>query len=97
MAENSNHVFSNSEIVDMHLIYDLVYCNSLNAKSLTRSMLPCHKTFSTIHCCLCETRSLQVNKHRKSGCPHLIKNIEFEEDILNEISNNLTKVLANWP
>lgn len=91
-----NHYFSNVEMTDMHLMYGLANCNSREARRLYQQKfpnrtLPCHVTFQKIHQRLRETGSLSPMKVGKSGRPLVVRNPEFEEAVLDEISNHPEK------
>lgn len=96
MADNHNHRFTNLEMADMHLMYGLANCNSMEARRLYQDkfpnrVLPCNKTFQAIHERLVETGSLEPKKVGRSGRPRLVRTPEFEEGVLNDISNHPEK------
>lgn len=67
MENNEIHNFTNSEMADMHLMYGLANCSGTEARRLYQErfpnrVLPCNKTFSTIHRRLAETGSFSHQK-----------------------------------
>lgn len=97
MAGN-HHAFSNSEMADMHLMYGLAECNSLEAKRLYEQhfpnrVAPCHKTFSAIHARLSENGSFSRNGYA-AGRPRSVRTIQLEENVLNDVTNHPEKSTA---
>lgn len=83
--------FTNTEMANMHFIYGLANGNAEEARRIYQDrypniVIPCAKTFRTLHARLCETGSL--NKRKGSGRPTTVDTPELEEAILDEIEEN---------
>jgi hypothetical protein len=91
--------FTNHEMTDMHFIYGLANGNAEEARRIYQDrypyrVIPCAKTFRTLHARLCETGSF--NKNMGGGRPETITTPELEEAILDAIeedpSNSIRKI-----
>lgn len=91
-----HHQYTNSEMADMHLMYGLANCNSMEARRLYQNrfpdrVLPNHQTFQAIHQRLSETGSFKPQKSGKSGRNRSVRTPDFDEAVLNEIENHPEK------
>lgn len=96
MENNEIHNFTNSEMADMHLMYGLANCSGTEARRLYQErfpnrVLPCNKTFSTIHRRLAETGSFSHQKTGNSGRQVSVRTPELEESILDVIADHPNK------
>lgn len=96
MENNEIHNFTNSEMADMHLMYGLANCSGTEARRLYQErfpnrVLPCNKTFSTIHRRLAETGSFSHQKTGNSGRQVSVRTPELEEAILDVIADHPNK------
>lgn len=94
--EGNVHAYSYSELADMHLMYGLGRCNSTEARRLYQEnfpnrICPSARFFATIHQRLSETGSLKSKEHSNAGRPRSTRTVDFEELVLNEISENPEK------
>ncbi|KAL7648032.1 UNVERIFIED_CONTAM: hypothetical protein RMT77_001649 [Armadillidium vulgare] len=90
--ERNYHVYSYSELADIHLMYGMGRCNSSEARRLYQEeypnrICPSARFFATIHQRLSETGYLHTN----SGRPRSTRTVDLEELVLNEISEHSEK------
>lgn len=92
--------FTHSEMTDMHFIYGLANGNAEEARRIYRDrypnrVIPCAKTFRTIHARLSETGSF--NKNTGGGRAETVTTPELEEAVLHAIEedpSNSTRKIA---
>lgn len=94
--ERNYHVYSYSELADMHLMYGMGRCNSSAARRLYQEkypnrICPSARFFATIHQRLSETGYLQSKEHTNAGRPRSTRTVDLEELVLNEISEHPEK------
>src|SRR5678816_1393934 len=94
--DRNYHVYSYSELADMHLMYGMARYNSSAARRLYQEKYPnriCKSArfFATIHQRLSETGYLQSKEHTNAGRPRSTRTVDLEELVLNEISEHPEK------
>ncbi|KAL7643146.1 UNVERIFIED_CONTAM: hypothetical protein RMT77_006436 [Armadillidium vulgare] len=94
--ECNYHLYSYSELADMHVMHGMGSCNSSAAKRLYQEkcpnqICPIARFFATIHERLSETNYLHSKEHINAGRPRSTRTVDLEQLDLNEISEHPEK------
>lgn len=86
------HNFTNIELADMHMAYGAAYGNANEARRIysvqhPQRHIPCHTSFSRLDQRIRDTGECKVKK-RDSGANRTVRNIDFEDHVLQQFENN---------